>query len=69
MLHYLFRLLPLNTFSGMSVILFCKHPDLACFFKVAHPFPINTFHKNNSLGNLHTNVMINASNEGICVEI
>jgi len=37
-------------------------------FKVALSFPINTFHKKNRLGKWHTSIMINASNEGICVE-
>ena len=37
-------------------------------FKVALAFPINKFPKTNSLRNQLKNIMINASNEGICVE-
>jgi len=35
--------------------------------KVAFSFPINKFRK--TLSNQHTYIMINASNEGICVEL
>ena len=35
---------------------------------VAISFPISKFHKQNSLRNQHTYIMINASIEGICVE-
>jgi len=36
--------------------------------KAAISFPINKFHKKNGLRNKHTYSIINASNEGICVD-
>ena len=36
--------------------------------KVAPLFPIHYFPQTNSLGNKRTYIIINASNEGICVE-
>ena len=36
--------------------------------QVALSFPINKFHEKDSLQNKHTYIMINDSNEGICVE-
>jgi len=52
-----------NSLCNNSVVM-----EVSVSFKVAPSFPINKIHTKNSLRNLHTYIMINASNEGISVE-
>ena len=46
-----------------------KHYSLFSFLMHAVSFPINAFPKKNFLRSYHTFITINASNEGICVEL